>query len=257
MGQGSSDCYLWFFFSKVGMNVGKKSLSNLHISPHKMPSGNLRTNASISTVSVGKFPNKQSYGVNFTWCVALISILNACKSLGWIAFDSYIGKFWFYVFMSCLIKKNHLSVPNPASVRCLHRRPDFHMGFRKGLFIGSKIFMLGERQRCFCSCFLQSTQLLLTHECIIIYHAHSLFRGKALTKMSRLENILVVCMLQFELCGDANFISNQKSPCSIWGSVAEGLPSRTTWEQGLKWEVSEKDVHWLRTSVHTTSTCAS
>lgn len=129
--------------------------------------------------------------------------------------------------------------------------------YRKGLFRGCKIFMLGERQRCLYSCSLQSTWLLLTHECIAIFRAHRRFRGKAQTKMPRLENILVVCMLQFELCGNVSFISNQISvqPVRVYGRRAH-FPG-ATWEQRLTWEVSEKDVHWLRTSVHTTRTCAS
>lgn len=100
--------------------------------------------------------------------------------------------------------------------------------YRKGLFIGCKIFMMGKRQGCFCSCLLRSTWLLLTHECIIIYHTHRLFHGKAQTKMSRLENILVVCMLQFELCGNANFISNQISvqPVRVCGRRAHFLGQR-------------------------------
>lgn len=76
--------------------------------------------------------------------------------------------------------------------------------------------------------------------------------------MLRVENFLVACMSQFELCDNANFISNQEITLAALEDLwQKGSLQGAMWEQRLKWEVSEKDVHWLRTSVHTTGTCAS
>lgn len=175
--------------------------------------------------------------------------------------------------MSCLIKKKNSPVcPKSSLGETLTQETRFSYGpwYLWPSFVDCAVWLtIGkvyssvvrsscwERGRDFCSCFLQSTRLLLTQNALssTTHIVYSVLRHRLRCRDLKTFWLYICCSLNC-VAMPTLFLTKNLS-AAFEGLWQKGHLPGVTWEQGLKWEVSEKDVHWLRTSVHTTSTCAS